>query len=1634
MEYLSLQNRRNEGDPVPDEGFIKSTCNASVSAAASVAESVFSAYSILAGQAARFYLWAMGYRQYVDSAVSYVKPAYDATIGRIPSAVLWTLLALLAIGFLLSVYESLWEYIKAVWSGDKRRMRFNTGIKLVDTALTWGAWIAQLVVQPLFLASPIFFVFVGIKGVIGRLLFGPSQVDAMIEQFKANAELRNFRTEEERVLDTALATTVGYMQTGVTHAAAAHSMASLTAYGKRTAELLATHGPRVGSGGVIKTRFTFDRKSAAQATWLPDGDSLLVFDSPAELYKPRPRVRIESAGDYSLYGTMTHAMFAVMRFDAHSTLKQRDVFLGAPPATAAAPTAQVYRPSFEHYSASAASETTAAAAAEAPTLSSVARNASASGKTAAVEGADKGNNGHIVCFGKMVQAEEYLCYLALCAPLVALIARQFGPGTVRFMPNSVKREFYDETSDMLSDVDYLVSDRALRAFIDIAGPPPELFETREPGDPVAIFTAVASRIEIGGRPLSDVYEFVRGRDAVFQAFQHAAAGIFHYQKDGAPHCTAGYSNGFGAWLSFDERPRPLAPCEALLLVRLRAASLPAPAVKQRPAIVEAFTPPPTSPQPMMCECAVQTVDDEPPAPAASAPALVAPAPASAPASAPAASAPAPTASAPALPAPAPASSPASLPAATSEQNQLAAAPAAQRDAALAEFPARWEQVAEMRIGTSATFTIVIGDLFAARSSIAHCVSMDLAMSAGIAAEFRARFGRVDELAAQQVKVGDVGSLLIKQNPKEYGYYLISKENHAGKPALEDFRNAVESFVPMLVEHHQRVVAMPKLGCGLDGLSIGKTLPILVEVFGQHDKSFVMCVGRSDRDTLLAFKRIAQGKDLSQVKYFGPKNSASAASSSRPTAASSSPSSAAPAAASTSASPVRSAAAPSSTGATASASASSALVRHTPTCAESAQLALMHSVALNLAFALPADHPLAPFRNFNHMTSAKGFDTASGFGLDKEDAAKGIGSIFSRMPPVDGKPLGVYIGWGQHKPAGTNGYVFAAALWEDGSKRVGQQIPHWWAAHSIKDKSTGQWGVQWRQTDVGGEHDKKLTNGCPDGVRLRIWRKRDEPLKGYAPPTAAAASNCAGCDKPASEHAAPRSSIQCGGCNKRFVGKCGAGSGAALYTASNRWFCRDCTKAGKDKALPKREVKPPVVVVQQPPPAAPRVPVGGHPATRAPAKTPAKKAPVVVPPPPVPPAKKLLAKKAPVVAAPQPGLAAAAPPTTAAVIDRGHGNVPFDAERPAQGLALSPEQQQRAVPPRRHETVPAVSALPGTYIDRLVLISEEDLHQVMAREPQQQPAGAPSHPLAYWSKALSTRIFHLRGVTSFQCYVRSNMERMKSVPLHQAAMEFLQFQRRRAVRPWLPQTFLRRLTNLHGALADLELYAKNGQAVHLSQVAEWRNALTAVTALVNETSLPTFESCTAEEVKQAVLGTKTTAPHLAAAILLQWLVAARTGDIQSLRRRYVSISMTTGDVTVQIREGKTTKRRGPYTIASNLQDQELRQFLNQYLSTLSQDSLVVPPSEDTDKARRRRTTLINSELKKVRKGLATRAVRRGALQAMATGAMNGRPVDVTTLMSYSGHTNEKMLKRYLDWGRLFGQQTVAQRGAAANLQC
>nr|XP_036860691.1 ADP-ribose glycohydrolase OARD1 isoform X2 [Manis javanica] len=71
-------------------------------------------------------------------------------------------------------------------------------------------------------------------------------------------------------------------------------------------------------------------------------------------------------------------------------------------------------------------------------------------------------------------------------------------------------------------------------------------------------------------------------------------------------------------------------------------------------------------------------------------------------------------------------------------------------------------------------TYVRGDLFACpkTDSLAHCISEDCRMGAGIAVLFKKKFGGVQELLSQQKKSGEVAVL---KRDGRYIYYLRTRD-------------------------------------------------------------------------------------------------------------------------------------------------------------------------------------------------------------------------------------------------------------------------------------------------------------------------------------------------------------------------------------------------------------------------------------------------------------------------------------------------------------------------------------------------------------------------------------------------------------------------------------------------------------------------------------------------------------------------------------------------------------------------------------------------------------------------------------------------------------------------------------------
>ncbi|XP_027602849.1 ADP-ribose glycohydrolase OARD1 isoform X1 [Pipra filicauda] len=128
---------------------------------------------------------------------------------------------------------------------------------------------------------------------------------------------------------------------------------------------------------------------------------------------------------------------------------------------------------------------------------------------------------------------------------------------------------------------------------------------------------------------------------------------------------------------------------------------------------------------------------------------------------------------------------------------------------------------------------VKGDLFSCPPSdaLAHCISEDCRMGAGIAVLFKKKFGGVQELLDQKKKTGEVAVL---QRDDRYIYYLITKQKVSHKPTYESMRKSLEAMRAHCLHNGVTDISMPRIGCGLDGLQWDKVSAILGEVFENTD--------------------------------------------------------------------------------------------------------------------------------------------------------------------------------------------------------------------------------------------------------------------------------------------------------------------------------------------------------------------------------------------------------------------------------------------------------------------------------------------------------------------------------------------------------------------------------------------------------------------------------------------------------------------------------------------------------------------------------------------------------------------------------------------------------------------------------
>ena len=130
------------------------------------------------------------------------------------------------------------------------------------------------------------------------------------------------------------------------------------------------------------------------------------------------------------------------------------------------------------------------------------------------------------------------------------------------------------------------------------------------------------------------------------------------------------------------------------------------------------------------------------------------------------------------------------------------------------------------------------DLFAmpADYALAHCISSDTALGAGIAVLFNKRFN-------MRAKLRKLPKEALKYPTCVYidgVFNLITKDKYWNKPTLATMRASLEKMKEQALEMNIDKIAMPLIGCGLDRLHWANVSYIIKEIFADTDIEIVVC--------------------------------------------------------------------------------------------------------------------------------------------------------------------------------------------------------------------------------------------------------------------------------------------------------------------------------------------------------------------------------------------------------------------------------------------------------------------------------------------------------------------------------------------------------------------------------------------------------------------------------------------------------------------------------------------------------------------------------------------------------------------------------------------------------------------------
>lgn len=133
--------------------------------------------------------------------------------------------------------------------------------------------------------------------------------------------------------------------------------------------------------------------------------------------------------------------------------------------------------------------------------------------------------------------------------------------------------------------------------------------------------------------------------------------------------------------------------------------------------------------------------------------------------------------------------------------------------------------------------------------LAHCISADFGMFGGIVTEFNKRWDMKNRLLKkygnQEEQFKLMEAAVFPEEVNHNGvittvYNLVTKLTVADKPTYHSLKFAIELMKEHMIAVGNTKLAIPLLGCGIDGLEWSKVKDIIQDVFEDTDIEILVC--------------------------------------------------------------------------------------------------------------------------------------------------------------------------------------------------------------------------------------------------------------------------------------------------------------------------------------------------------------------------------------------------------------------------------------------------------------------------------------------------------------------------------------------------------------------------------------------------------------------------------------------------------------------------------------------------------------------------------------------------------------------------------------------------------------------------